>query len=92
MFCSLVLTVYSAAVQISLCRNTDAEQEKVVETVKQEIDLMAKFNHPNIVRILGATQHLSHFFVFVEWMPGVMNVLIIVIITITTTTTISNTT
>jgi len=57
-------------VQVSLCRNTEAEQDKVIETVKQEIDLMAKFSHPNIVRILGATQQDCHYFVFVEWMPG----------------------
>ena len=56
--------------QISLCRNTDAEQEKVIETVTQEIDLMAKFSHPNIMRILGATRQDCHFFMFVEWMPG----------------------
>ena len=64
------VNVVFACVQISLCRNTEAEQEKVIETVKQEIDLMAKFNHPNIVRILGATEQDCHFFVFIEWMPG----------------------
>jgi len=62
--------------QISLCRNTEAEQEKVIEAVKQEIDLMAKFNHPNIMRILGATQQDCHFFVFVEWMPGTTRLLL----------------
>jgi mitogen-activated protein kinase kinase kinase 1 len=57
-------------VQISFCRNSSAEQEKVVEAVRQEINMMAKFSHPNIVRILGATQQGWHFFMFVEWMPG----------------------
>jgi mitogen-activated protein kinase kinase kinase 1 len=32
--------------------------------------MMARLNHPNIVRILGATQQGCHFFMFVEWMPG----------------------
>lgn len=31
---------------------------------------MATLNHPNIVRILGATQTGAHFNMFVEWMPG----------------------
>ena len=47
-----------------------SEQEKVVEAVKEEIQMMAKLNHPNVVRILGATQQGCHFFMFVEWMPG----------------------
>ena len=67
---SATCKVVFAHLQISLCRNTEAEQEKVIEAVKQEIDLMAKFNHPNVMRILGATQQGCHFFVFVEWMPG----------------------
>ena len=59
-----------AVKQISMCRNMVAEQEKVIEAVKQEIDLMAKFNHPNVMRISRATQQHCYFFVFVEWMPG----------------------
>lgn len=32
--------------------------------------MMAGLDHPNIVRILGATQTGAHFNMFVEWMPG----------------------
>lgn len=32
--------------------------------------MMADLNHPNVVRILGATQTGAHFNMFVEWMPG----------------------
>lgn len=32
--------------------------------------MMAKLNHPHIVRILGATRQGCHFNMFVEWMPG----------------------
>lgn len=56
--------------QISFCRNSISEQEKVIEAVREEIEMMARLNHPNIVRILGATQQGCHFFMFVEWMPG----------------------
>ena len=41
-----------------------------MESVREEIEMMSKLNHPNIVRILGATQQGCHFFMFVEWMPG----------------------
>jgi mitogen-activated protein kinase kinase kinase 1 len=32
--------------------------------------MMAKLNHPNVVRILGATKQGCHFNMFLEWMPG----------------------
>ncbi|ELU13287.1 hypothetical protein CAPTEDRAFT_184398 [Capitella teleta] len=59
-----------AVKQISFCRNSLSEQEKVIEAVHEEIEMMARLNHPNVVRILGATQQGFHFFMFVEWMPG----------------------
>jgi mitogen-activated protein kinase kinase kinase 1 len=36
----------------------------------REIGLMLELDHPNIVRLLGATRHNGHFNVFVEWMAG----------------------
>ncbi|XP_069128758.1 mitogen-activated protein kinase kinase kinase 1-like [Argopecten irradians] len=62
--------VIMAVKQLSFCRNTASEQEKVVETITEEIHMMTKLNHPNIVRILGATRQGCHFNMFVEWMPG----------------------
>ncbi|XP_074643836.1 mitogen-activated protein kinase kinase kinase 1-like [Tubulanus polymorphus] len=62
--------VIVAVKQIAFCRNSDSEQEKVVEAIKAEIDLMTKMNHRNVVRILGATQEGVHFNMFVEWMSG----------------------
>ncbi|XP_064624715.1 mitogen-activated protein kinase kinase kinase 1-like isoform X2 [Lineus longissimus] len=56
--------------QIAFCRNSGSDQEKVVDSIKEEFGLMTKLNHPNIVRILGATQEGCHFNMFVEWMPG----------------------
>ncbi|XP_052775988.1 mitogen-activated protein kinase kinase kinase 1-like [Mya arenaria] len=56
--------------QISFCRNSRSEQEKVVEGITEEIHMMAKLSHPHIVRILGATRQGCHFNMFVEWMPG----------------------
>ena len=59
-----------AVKMISYCRNSMSEQEKVIEEVEEEIQMMAKLNNPNIVRILGATKQGCHFFMFTEWMPG----------------------
>lgn len=56
--------------QISYCRNSPTEQEQVVETITAEIQMMAKLNHPHIVRIMGATRQGCHFNMFNEWMPG----------------------
>ncbi len=63
--------------QISFCRNSLDEQERVVDSIQEEIHMMSRLNHPNIVRILGATQQGCHFFMFVEWMPGKKDCLII---------------
>jgi len=56
--------------QISFCRNSEREQDSICKAVIDEIRMMATLNHPNIVRILGATQTGAHFNMFVEWMPG----------------------
>lgn len=56
--------------QISYCRNSKSEQDTVIESVTEEIHMMAKLSHPNIIRIMGATRQGCHFNMFVEWMPG----------------------
>ncbi|KAK7484101.1 hypothetical protein BaRGS_00024713 [Batillaria attramentaria] len=62
--------VIMAVKQISFCRNSPTEQESVVEAITEEIHMMARLSHPNVVRILGATKQGCHFNMFVEWMPG----------------------
>ncbi|XP_022109851.1 mitogen-activated protein kinase kinase kinase 1-like isoform X2 [Acanthaster planci] len=59
-----------AVKQVSFIRNTKYDQDKVVESLMREINLMKELNHPNLVRLLGATRHNGHFNVFVEWMAG----------------------
>ena len=56
--------------QVSICRNSIKEQERVQQTVLDEITLMHKLRHPHIVQCLGATQHTGHFNIFMEIMPG----------------------
>ncbi|XP_066924688.1 mitogen-activated protein kinase kinase kinase 1-like [Clytia hemisphaerica] len=59
-----------AVKQISFVRNTEEEQEKVHQIVLEEISLLHRIKHPNIVSCLGATQHQAHYNLFMELMPG----------------------
>ncbi|KAG1655214.1 Mitogen-activated protein kinase kinase kinase 1 [Nymphon striatum] len=59
-----------AVKQAAFCRNSEEEQDKVMESITEEIMMMAKLDHPNIVNILGATQQGEHFNMFFEWMSG----------------------
>lgn len=59
-----------AVKQAAYCRNSEEEQDKVMFAIKKEIMMMAKLDHPNVVRIMGATQQGGHFNMFFEWMSG----------------------
>ncbi|XP_033109316.1 mitogen-activated protein kinase kinase kinase 1-like isoform X2 [Anneissia japonica] len=68
--CDMQTGTIMAVKQVSFIRNTVTEQDKVVDTLVEEISLLSKLDHPNIVRLLGATKHNGHFNMFTEWMPG----------------------
>ncbi|GCC26712.1 mitogen-activated protein kinase kinase kinase 1 [Chiloscyllium punctatum] len=59
-----------AVKQVTYVRNTSTEQEEVVQTLREEIRMMSHLNHPNIIRMLGATCEKSNYNLFVEWMAG----------------------
>jgi mitogen-activated protein kinase kinase kinase 1 len=59
-----------AVKQVSYCRNTPCEEEKELKRLKEEVAMLGRLRHPNIVRCLGATQVVGHFNIFVEWMAG----------------------
>ncbi|KAJ8401905.1 hypothetical protein AAFF_G00374860 [Aldrovandia affinis] len=59
-----------AVKQVTYVRNTSSEQEEVVEALREEIRMMAHLNHPNIIRMLGATCEKNNYNLFVEWMAG----------------------
>lgn len=54
-------------------RNTSSEQEEVVEALREEIRMMGHLNHPNIIRMLGATCEKNNYNLFVEWMAGTVD-------------------
>ncbi|XP_069483399.1 mitogen-activated protein kinase kinase kinase 1 isoform X2 [Ambystoma mexicanum] len=59
-----------AVKQVTYVRNTSSEQEEVVEALREEIRMMNHLNHPNIIRMLGATCEKCNYNLFVEWMAG----------------------
>uniref|UniRef100_A0A673VS50 Mitogen-activated protein kinase kinase kinase 1 n=1 Tax=Salmo trutta TaxID=8032 RepID=A0A673VS50_SALTR len=59
-----------AVKQVTYVRNTSSEQEEVVEALREEIQMMAHLNHPNIIRMMGATCEKSNYNLMVEWMAG----------------------
>lgn len=60
--------------QVTYIRNTSSEQEEVVEALREEIRMMSHLNHPNIIRMLGATCEKSNYNLFIEWMAGAFTV------------------
>lgn len=58
--------------QVSFCRNSKSEQEKVCQSIMDEITLLGKLQHPHLIKCLGATKHAGHFNIFLEWMAGKM--------------------
>nr|XP_028605372.1 mitogen-activated protein kinase kinase kinase 1 isoform X1 [Podarcis muralis] len=59
-----------AVKQVTYVRNTSSEQEEVVEALREEIRMMGHLNHPNIIRMMGATCEKSNYNLFIEWMAG----------------------
>ncbi|KAL4617631.1 mitogen-activated protein kinase kinase kinase 1 isoform X1 [Arapaima gigas] len=59
-----------AVKQVTYVRNTSSEQEEVVEALREEIRMMGHLNHPNIIRMLGATCEKNNYNLYVEWMAG----------------------
>ncbi|KAE8745689.1 hypothetical protein FOCC_FOCC007573, partial [Frankliniella occidentalis] len=59
-----------AVKQVSFCRNSVEEQDRVENTVRQELEVLKTLRHENIVRMIGATKQSTHFSMFVEWMAG----------------------
>lgn len=41
-----------------------------MEALREEIRMMSHLNHPNIIRMLGATCEKSNYNLFIEWMAG----------------------
>ncbi|XP_032232180.2 mitogen-activated protein kinase kinase kinase 1 isoform X2 [Nematostella vectensis] len=59
-----------AVKQVSFCRNSKSEQDKVCQTIMDEIAILARLKHPHLIKCLGATRHTGHFNIFLEWMAG----------------------
>ena len=62
--------ILMAVKQVSFSRNNEKEQERVEADVEQEIVIMSRLRHCNIIRLLGSSRHSTSFSVFTEWMAG----------------------
>ena len=51
-------------------RSVPSQQEQELTRLKEEVAVLTKLDHPNIVCGLGATQHEEHFNIYIEWMAG----------------------
>ena len=60
----------SPSPQVSYVRNTKAQEEEELKRLREEVMMLERLSHPNIVRCLGATQHEGHINIFIEWMAG----------------------
>ena len=58
-------------IQVSYARNTTSQEEDELSRLRDEVAMLGRINHPNIVRCLGATQHDGHINIFIEWMAGI---------------------
>lgn len=59
-----------AVKQMSFCRNCREEEDSALASMWDEIQMMARLGHPNVLPLLGATRHMNHYNVFVQWMAG----------------------
>ena len=48
---------------------SEEEQRMSLESARQEVQIMSKFNHENIVKIFGASMGDGEYFVVMEYMP-----------------------
>ena len=55
---------------VSFVRNSTEEQERVEAAVEDEILLMGRLRHRNLVRLMGSVRYSTSFCVFTEWMAG----------------------
>ena len=55
---------------MSYVRNTKTDEEEELKRLHEEVMMLGRLSHPNVVRCLGATQHEGHINIFIEWMAG----------------------
>lgn len=46
-----------------------------MKRLREEVAMLGRLRHPNVVRCLGAVHVQGHFNIFVEWMAGMHNTL-----------------
>ncbi|XP_037556995.1 mitogen-activated protein kinase kinase kinase 1-like isoform X2 [Dermacentor silvarum] len=52
------------------CQRDDKETAEIMGNIWNEIQMMARLEHPHVLPLLGATKHKDQYNVFLEWMAG----------------------
>ena len=60
-------------------RCSAVEQSQVLGVISEEIALMRRLNHPNIVRLHGVTKEQHLYNIFIEWCAGMFYIYAIVL-------------
>jgi len=56
--------------QVNHVRCSPVEERQVLQVILEEIALMRRLSHPNIVRLHGVTKEGPLYNIFVEWCAG----------------------
>ena len=57
-------------IQVNHVRCSPVEERQVLQVITEEIALMRRLSHPNIVRLHGVTREGPLYNIFVEWCAG----------------------
>ena len=59
-----------AVKEVAMNRKDAASQQESIEQLEQEVQLLSRLQHPNIVRYIGTDRDASSLYIFLEYVPG----------------------
>jgi hypothetical protein len=59
-----------AVKEVAVNKKDDAAQREAIEQLEQEVELLSRLQHPNIVRYIGIEREVTALYIFLEYVPG----------------------
>ena len=59
-----------AVKEVGVSKKDDASQCEAIEQLQQEVELLSRLQHPNIVRYVGIEREATALYIFLEYVPG----------------------